>query len=836
MSASCRRTLIGLAAPVPQHSSERAVLPTRVRISIDDLSDESHYGVGRGNLKHNPLKRDTMIDVENRASFLQAAHSGLNLFAGAGWSVMAKSDAGPLPVGSILADELRREFDVDADKALDLSQLATVIDSRNSQGLEEFLRKRYSVSTFDDRYQVLKRLALQAIFTTNIDDLFESVFSDSDQQFLNDVYTRGSAASRAAIDLVKLHGSVRDYNRPFVFGPLDIASAAVADPDRWMLLRQRLRTTPTLFVGYSLQDAGTLQSLRNSGGSRELPGDAWIQIRPSEAAAGKLEYFKALGFQVITAETEELLDFLATNVSQPQPKSTVDLSLSNIPDSTQTPARPLEDFFLGAAPSWSDVYSTQVVRLSHFATLLDHIAAGRNTVLSGIPGSGKTTLLMQAAAHAEFDGPRIMLDSPSEPQAKLYCKQIADRKALVFVDNVAGDIESLLHFTRLPNTTVIAADRDYNLSSVAHRVSKADVAVRMATSALRREDLQRVRHSIPHRIKTTKTVWPDTTNSTTPTVSEMVRANLSAKNLDERLIDYVNAIYRSEPEDALMLVLACYMHYSRVPLSMDVALAFFRDHIDDYTTIYSMLGSVGDLLLEDEDSAYAGNQDYFVARSMQVAENVLLNIPGSLLRTMLIRFHDNVTPLRIPDYNKFRRRGYDSRLFSRAFASWHAGAEEYDKILEKLSSQGRDQRYYVEQQKALFLAEHRQFDEAFKEIDKARGSKKQVNFTIENTYNKILFRANVDKAGDSEEARNLCLRALTGLASAYEKDSRKGQHALVYADCSLKLSRVLTPTMAIEYLTHAEAMLESVIRGEESWLERPKHLIGAVRNRLRDLS
>jgi len=777
-----------------------------------------------------------MIEVENAASFLQAARTGINIFTGAGWSTLAKSNLGPLPVGNTLSKELRDKFSVDPNEALDLPQLSTVIAARDAPGLEQYLRERFTVTELDPRYRVLEKIAIKSIFTTNIDDLFETVLGESDVHFLNDVYSRGAAASAAAIDIVKLHGSVRDPNRPFVFGPLDLAAAATADPDRWMLLRQRLRDSPTLFAGYSLRDAGTLQVLRNGAASQELPGNAWIQVRPSSDDPAMIEYFRALGFQIIVAETERLLQYIDDNIGEVSSGVPADQHLGNVPDSTQSVSRPLEDFYLGAAPSWSDIYSMQVVRTSHFASILNNVAGGANTLLSGIPGSGKTTLLMQVAAHAPFDGPRILLDSPSLPEAELLFRQVGDGRALILVDNVAGDIEALVQLTRLRHAVVVAADRDYNLSSVSHRIADARIGARLAVSSISKEDLQRIWYSIPVRIKRRLMEWPETTYSLTPTVGEMVRANLSEKTIDERLVEYIGSIYRTEPEDALMLILACYLHYARVPLSMDVAVAFFRESIDDYRTLYAMVESVGELLSEYEGMHAAEDQDYFAARSMQVAENVLNGVPGSALRTMLQRFQANVSPLRVPSYDVFRRRGYDHRLYARAFSSWVDGADEYDKIKTKLEVQNVGPQYYVEQQKALFLAGHRQFDEAFREIDNARGARKRVNWTIENTYNRILFRANLEKAGAISEAQSLCLRALDGLENAFNSDQRKGLHALVFADCSLLLSRAVDPELVRGYLSRAEEMLREVSSGEESWLERPRFVIRDVQRRLRDLS
>jgi hypothetical protein len=777
-----------------------------------------------------------MIEVENKASFLAAIRSGINLFAGAGWSVLAESSAGRLPVGDQLSKDLRVHFGVDPHEALDLPQLHTVIASKNTQDLEQYLRTRFSVTRFDPRYSVLERMALKSIFTTNIDDLFERVLAASTTHFLNDAYSRGTAGAANAIDIVKLHGSVLDENRPFVFGPLDIAVAATADPDRWMLLRQRLHEAPTLFAGYAVRDAGTLQMLRAGTANQEIPADAWVQIRPSNSDPAMLDYFRALGFQIIVGETDELLDLLDKELGADERIEPADPVITNIPSSGQVAARPLEDFFLGAAPTWSDIYAQQVPRTEHYRTIANNVAANANTLISGIPGSGKTTLLMQIAAHVPFDGPRVMLNSPSAPEAQLLGRQIGNRRALVLVDNVSGDIEALVQLTRLSNAVVIAADRDYNLSSVSHRIAKSKIQAQVAISSVVKQDLQKVWNAIPVRVRRRLMEWPETSSSLTPTVHEMVRANVSQKSLDERLIEYANSIYRSDPEDAYMLMLACYMHYGRVPLSMDVVIAFYRDTVADFRDLYAMLDAVGDLLGEHTGAEAKNDQDYFAARSLQVAENVLHGVPGSALRALLERFQQNISPMRVVSYDVFRRRAYDYRLYRRAFPSWQDGAEEYDKVKEKIRSFDAAQEYYVEQQKALFLSEHKQYEEAFREIDHARGARKRVNWTIENTYNRILFRANVDKAALAPEAENLCFRALDGLEEAHEKDERKGQHALVFSDSALRLSRAVDQNLSVEYLEKAEEMLKGLQVGPEAWLDRPRFVLREVRQRLRDLS
>ncbi|MEF3120510.1 SIR2 family protein [Kocuria flava] len=774
------------------------------------------------------------VEIENEASFLTAIRSEFNLFAGAGFSVLAQHAGKTLPVGEQLSNELRSHFGVDLEKNLSLPQIHTIINSLRSQELDAFLRDRYSVDHFDKRYSVVERMSPRAIFTTNIDNLFQNIFRNSTQSYLNDLYVKGAAlSSRSAVDLIQLHGSVTDPNRPLTFGTLDIAAAASRDPDKWAFLRQRLEAYPTLYWGYSLNDSGTLQSLRTRATNESTIGDAWLQIRPNSAETALADYYRALNFQLIVAETDELLDYLASQLlttSTQAYKATS--SLENIPPNADVAVRPLEDYFLGAAPSWSDIYGGKLHKTSYYRFVANRVAAGQSTILAGIPASGKTTLLMQVLAHVPFDGPRMMFDGLGNAEAELLRRRIGNGQALVGLDNVASDADALAVLSKAPNVVIVAADRDYTLSSARNIVNKTNIEIHGVTS-LTPQDQQSIWQSIPLRIRSSQITFPEVEGRAAPSTFEFIKENVTGQLLGERLIEYVTEMLKEDPDQAHMLILACYMHSTKVPLSMDIAISFFRDRITDYRTVYSMLEAVGDLLQEYEGEFCYEEQDYFSARSIIVSESVIEGVPSSGLRNVLSNFHMNITPLRVPGFKTFRRRGYDSKIFARSFPNYVEGAALYDHILSKPEINGDP---YVVQHKALFLAEKRQFELAFREIDRVRGGLRygRVNWTIENSYNKILFRANIDKAPYVAEAEHLCRRALEGLDAAYEKDKRKGVHALVFADSAIAFSKVVLDDETVGLLERAEEMLTSVI-GSDPWLDRPKYARGDVRRRLKDL-
>lgn len=769
--------------------------------------------------------------VENEASFLAALRNGINLFAGAGFSIESKNDMGRMPVGGELADELREKFNLQNLDTLDLPKLHTIINATKSAELDHYLRQRFNVASFDARYKMICYFAFKSIFTTNIDNLFQCIFSANDQKYLNDVYQRGSASGiREAVDLIQLHGSITDHERPFTFSTLDLAAASSVDPDRWNLLRQRLAENPTIYWGYSLSDAGTLETLRSSTGPNSTVGDAWIQIRPDSVGTGIADYFRALNLQIIEAETSELLEYLSSHGNdKPLSVTPASRDLENIPSATDVVLRPIEDFFRGAAPLWSDVYNRSVGQAAPYRRIANNVAAGKNTVLAGIPACGKTTLLMQIAALLDFDGPKLMYNAIEAPQAQFIRRQIGDGKALLILDNFAAGIDAFKIFSSAPNISIVAADRDYNISTITHLL-KGEVVDIIGISEAVETDLTMVWRSIPARMRKRTQQKPKTIRGVRPTISEFVRSNITGRSLDDRIVDYIKDIREQDVDQATMIVLACYLHRSGAPLSMDVAIAFFRENITDFGSLYDMMKVVGDILHEYDDDDWDSDQDYFAARSNSLAENVIEGVPGSLLRQVLINFHENVSPLRISSYDVFKRKGYDSKVFSKAFHKWREGADLYDQIYEKTNN------LFVLQQKGLFLSSKGIYDEAFHSIEKARGLYRgKPNWSIENSYNVILFHSNIYKASAHDEAFEICSRALKGIAACFRHDTRKGRHALAYAGLALRLSKEIVSDMNLVNLQLAEEMLEKAKELEE-WYTGIKYSLKDVRTRITELS
>lgn len=765
------------------------------------------------------------MEIENEYRLRQALTGDINLFLGAGFSVLASGNSGPLPIGDDLAEELRTRFSVDGERLLRLDQMSAVLSRSNREDLDEFLRNRYDVRVFDERYKILLDLSIGSIFTTNIDNLVPRIYAGSTRHYLNDVYQHGAALSdRESVELVQLHGRVDDRTRPLTFSTLDIAAARTSDPDQWNLFRQRLRTRPTIFWGYAMADSGTLEAVRATGSGAPTEGDAWIQVRPGPNAPAAAGYFRALGFQVIEADTSDLLDFLISVAPEIAGQESEPSHLSNVPGPGETVARPIEEYFLGYPPTWSDIYSRGVAQTSYLRQLQEKIAAKRNIILAGIPGCGKTTLLMQLAAFTETSGARLMFDGLSTARAELLARQLGNAPALIIIDNVASDFGAYEVMSALPNAIVVGADRDYNLGSVSARLRGTDAEV-VSVSDLRAFDLQYLWDAIPLRIRRRERVNPEIEGGRGSSAFEFVLANVNATPLGDKLIEAIHTMHDEGALHADVLLAACYMHYARTSLSIDILIAHLRGLVGDYREIYTIVDQLGGLLNENE----LEDGDEFVARSMLVSEYVLRHVRPSILRTFLTRFHHEVSPLRVARYDTVRRRAYSWRVFARAFTTPSEGIEVYDGIV------ARDDSPEVLQQKALYLADKKLYEEAFFELDAARSSTSRLSWSIENSYFNVLFRANIDRALVDAASLAQCENALRGLDNCFEKDRRKGMHALIYGDCAIRYATTVDdPTAARTFLERAEYMLAAIIENE-SWLYRPPELLRQVQRAIRGL-
>lgn len=746
------------------------------------------------------------MDIENRNNLIDALTTGANIFVGAGFSLLAEDKQGrSLPLGWDLKTELEGQFQK---KASTLTQLATILKATKATAFSEYLTERFTVKKFSDKYKSLNQLDLRYVFTTNIDNLVPLILSNHATKYVHDLRKEGESDDPNAIHYLPLHGNVDSEDQNYIFTTTEIANIFDNSPRIWNFLTRAVEKYPTIFLGYGMNDTSTIQAITSGRyADSNIQKSKWILLK--DPADGDIEYFRALGFKIIKGDIEEFLSELpgllpassakAANVS----KEVKALFKSNlIPDSGKgLRARSILHFFRGMEPIWGDVLSGNICRTTHFDSVMNALRSnGKNTIIIGTPLCGKTTLAMQVAVEVKDYSLKLMFEDMTETKARYIAKLLGNERAFILIDNVADDIEAYNILAKMPNIKILGLARSLDYGIVSHLVDKSVTEVLNVTE-LTDTDFQKVFKSLPagSRQRSIK-VTHESKYYKRDTIFEFVLNNIKGESIKER---YKSILESSGEDQVLFMVLCAYMHYCRIPLSLELALSFFSEKYD-YTGILEIKSVLDDMLKELDETEDLDNIDYYNPRSAHLADVIINSTPSNILREVLWGIIRRVPQVQIPRYNIFRRRAFDHRIIRKAFKVKSEGDEFY----------GEAFRYdydnpYILQQHALFLSSHKDFAKAFSKIDKAMVMTNNKQFSIRNTHAIILFEANCDT--NNQHSLEQLDESMRILKKCYEDDKRKTYHAEVFSEQAIRYYKIVQNEATLTYLTLAKKWLTEEI-------------------------
>jgi len=762
-----------------------------------------------------------MIEYENILK--RAFQEGINLIIGDSYSILAtNSDDENLPTNIELIDELRNEFNLLNNPALNLQQIFTILESEKKKELYKYLIKKYKVTKYDIRYDVISSINIKTILTTNIDNLVHRIYGKSVKFYLNDVTIRGSAYNdKCAIDFIPLYGTVAYENEES-----HLLNVCSFDIERIRLFTDRLQSvpTPTLFWGKNLIDTNMIQMLFQNTFVGKTKSDKWIVLEKNDNST--IQYLKALGFYIITMDTTEMLEYL--NKLIPLLKVEKKIVISNlfdkysIPSPDKVPVRPILEFYLGAVPTWSDIFSDRVHKIERYTTIEDSIYAGYNTIVLGIPACGKTTLMMQLAYHIKFNGYKLVAESLSSDQADLILRNLNGEPAIIFLDNFSDDYQSVEKLLSSQKVTLVAFERYYNFDLVSHRINRQSCKIIDITD-LSHKDIQAIYSKIPEKIRNSFLRKPPMTGDASPSLFEIVESNILRSSLKERFKSVLNDLKIKSQELHDLLLMCCYVHTCRTPVSFDMAYAFLRNFISDYKQVLKIINELGSLIAEySEPYVDFDEQDYFLPRSVIISEAILNQASTDSLKRMLIQFHHEVSSVRIVRFDVFRRRAFDETLFGKAFEDWKEG-EKFYQLLDN-----RDGSPYLKQQCALYLMHKKQFKKSFAWIDEALLQSSNRIPSIRNSHAIILFRANITSP-DNNTSRETLKQSMQILSECYVYDKRKTYHALTYADHALQYWNFFNDETAKEFLYTSKKWLDEELTRSD-WNRNVRRMRNKVYN------
>lgn len=756
-----------------------------------------------------------VISVENEASLTHAFRSGVNVFCGSAFSVLAKNSQGQnLPTGGELKEILEQRFRNGEKSNLDLPRLYQVLSTKNKDEVDKFLTSYLRVSSCDDRYDFVDKLEVRNIITTNIDDLPNYIFEKSSRKYLNDLVEQGSVSGRRSnVDFFPLHGHINHSIQNYVFSEFDLASIAFSDPDRFHFLTERLQKYPTIFLGYALRDAGALRALdpRASGGRQHR--DKWVLLwRPSN---DDIEYFKSCGFHIISGEISDFLEWVSAIEPIVSDDRSELLSLAQafsglgIPKLTDVPSRSFSEFFLGAAPSWRDVTNPRIKHLSYFSKVKDSIYAGENVIIHGIPVSGKTTLLMQLCKDVSQDKDVVFVSSLKNSEIDLYVRYLNGNKraTIFFIDDFvsSADISELL---KCEYAQLVCSDRSNMIEEASHRLRR-DRFTAFDISDIRKVDYYSYYDSIPLDVREANMRHPQT-NKKDVSIFEFILKNVKYKDrLKTRFNSVISQLRKNDKSILDMLILAAYLHSCRVPASTDV-LYHFGASGGDIDLFYSKIKVLEGIMFhcESHGGIFYEDQDYYVPRSSVVSDIILDGVTDDEFSDVFRRFHNSISIVRVPNYSLFKRFGYGADFSLRAFKNIDDAVDFYEHCYNI------DENYYIFQQCAIFLSKRKDFSRAFDYIDIALDKSRGRVPIIRHTHAVILFDANIGLVRMDPSVRDSLDKSLRILKECYEFDRRKSFHAFVYSRQSCAYYDVYRDEKAVAYLRVALGWLEEELKNQ----------------------
>jgi hypothetical protein len=755
-----------------------------------------------------------LLKVAETGLFNADIANSINLFAGAGFSTLAKNSRKDcLPIGDELKRLLVNEFSLDQYAGLDLASLYAVLLADRREPLREYLEKIFTVDEYDKRYDALRALDVSFLYTTNIDDLPFHIFNargGDSARVLHDFGTYGAPRQPSeVIQFIPLHGNVRHEDADFLFTPGQISSAFASDRQTWYVFQRELQARPTVFLGYGMRDAGVLQALHD--GSSQSHFNRWILLRRDDEAAAAL--YKSLGFHILVGDIQDFLTFVS---SQKGSAAAVVASPSRreftgqVPSIGEVAQRPIRNFFLGSEPEWSDAYSSQVTRRRVNSAVKNSIFNGRHVAVVGLPLSGKTTILKQVATEITINRPVLYFDRISDPQAdKIIAEHSGSAsRALIFVDNMIDSRDSIDRIVANIGAQVVCAEQSLYFDSVTLRSLQGKLDVH-SSSEIVNQDLQSIIDSIPRDIRR----WHlDSLESVTRDSGEFglfesFRRHVFDENLTNRFRQKLAEFEARDPEAFQVYIMACYVASCRTVVSFDMIYAFIDKKNKNYLDVYDIANRIGSFLVE-VDLPDDPHQDHFSVRSGALARVALKVCQPAAFGQIYERFHSAVPSRLVVDYPVFRRYAYDNDYARKAFPRVNDGERFYKRLVHSTDNA------YDYQHGAIYLSKMKSFTEAFSWIDTALSKSRGRVFSIRNTHARILFEANIDIL----KRNQLDHTALDGIQESMEvlekcitDDARRSYHLLRFSDQALQYGEVMNDAASNKWLTHAQKSLSQMV-------------------------
>ena len=735
-----------------------------------------------------------MLRIDNKELLIDKMKKGICLFTGAGFSTIPDDDGNSLPVGKVLAQELMERFNIDKIFENDLQYIA---DQCPKNELDDYLRKRYTVKSYNKAYDAINLINIKTLVTTNIDNIIQCVVENGNKYYINNMREYGASLNKSnELYFIPLHGNVLDFVSPLYFGAMELTQVTSENKDLFDAMFSRLKKESIVFLGYSFKDAGVMTIVKKLIDAGEH--DIWIQCLESDKI--QIAYFEKIGCNIIQANTAEILSwinstFVSNNPNTDKDNDLIELKQYRVPSVANTQVISINEFFQQGNTNWYSVINRIPYERSA-VTKVYNDALQKNVIVIGESFTGKTTLLMQLALKVN-DINKFYVDMPTKSEAEYICKMIGDNDAWVFIKNCTADIQAFKAFAHHQNIKVVGTSNDYQYDTIRHLIDGEISYKTIDISALSRDEARSIYNILQPSTKQQHFSYKDSLSPNEKySMFEFIGKNVKDAYTRKRIRNTLKSALQNDIKVFNIIALTAYLteHYSA--LSYDIVSAFFN--IPTYPNAYNLIQKCKNYLRNY--SEYESDSDYYVLRSKLFATNInvlLSNEFKTEYANVIEKFVKNVSPYYILNFDMFKRKGYDADLFYKLFS--------YEKCNELfLSLCNSVDNCYVLQQWALCKMKFKRYKEAFADIDRAL-SLAPNNFSISNSRAIILFEANKNVKNDS--SLQSLKEAMEILKKCYTNDKRKTYHGQKFTEFAIYLKEHFN---CDDYLFDAKEWIDAI--------------------------
>ena len=754
------------------------------------------------------------IELENL--FVQKLKDGINLFTGAGFSTLQSPNGEKLPTGKELSCELKKKYSL-TDLPED-QELSYVSEFCPDQEYQEYLRERLKVKSYNPLYNVLNKINLKSYITTNIDNIVRLVMDNSASYYLKSIQEYGASMHGAnELPYIPLHGDISDLNSKLFFGKFDLSVVDKRNKDLFDQMFGLLAKQPILFWGYSFRDSGVLATVKRL---LELgTSDIWIQFLSTETSSIKL--FRDKGCHIIEANTEELLKWIDShiqNTTQHESDILLDLRLKKykIPTLSEITSVPQKDYYQGGNTSWHPILADIPYERPIIPIIEDSAIKNNCIIITGCKFSGKTTILMQLSRKIHSHN-KLYIDGIVKEEAEFILNIIGKREVWIFFNNCIDNILAFNCFAKCKNIHIIGTSDDYHFETVKHLIDKSVSYKIFDCTELQKHEAQNIYNKIPTGIRKQNFVFKDFGDEKY-SLLEFISHNVMMAHTKKQISNMFSILQKKDYTSFAIIALTSYLADSGSALSYTNIATLFDKNV--YPDAFNMIKHVKNYLREYnfewaiEDQC----QDFFTLRSKLFAisaRNVLIEKYKDEFAKTIMSFISKESPYNIAKYDIYKRKGYDSELFSKIFNKEQA-SYLYDLIYNF------DKSPYTLQQWALCLTAFKDYKEAFIKIDKAI-SENPCNFSFKNSQAIIMFESN--KVIGNADAIDYMHKAMEILKQCYLDDKRKLYHAQKFAEFAIFF---YTQYHYSDYLNDSKNWLLEVSESNEYTSNRTKKLIDKI--------